>query len=76
MEPKQSAQQEVLCLGQIQIPNRGHGSSLGSMFDDTLPDSLGISVYQDHYGGYYRKNTTTHIMMLWKYKPLNQDDAH
>jgi hypothetical protein len=25
------------------------------MFDTTLPGSLGIAIYQNHYGGHYRK---------------------
>jgi hypothetical protein len=25
------------------------------MFDTTLPGSFGIAVYQDHYGGHYKK---------------------
>jgi hypothetical protein len=45
----------VLCSGRIQNPDRSGGSSSGSVSDVTLPDSLGIAVYQDHYGGHYRK---------------------
>jgi hypothetical protein len=48
------------------------------MLYNTLPGPPGIVVYQDHYGGYYKTKTktmATHIMMLQKYKPLDQDDA-
>jgi hypothetical protein len=31
-------------------------------------------VLQNHYGSHYRK-TAAHVMMLWKYEPLHQDDA-
>jgi hypothetical protein len=36
--------------------------------------------YQDYYGGHYRKTKqnkkmAAHVMMLCKYKPLDQDDA-
>jgi hypothetical protein len=43
--------------------------------DVTLPGSPGIAIYQDHYGGHYRKKIASHVMMLWKYKVLNEDDA-
>jgi hypothetical protein len=65
----------VLCLGWTQDPNRGNGSYLGSMFNITLPGSLSIVISQDHYGDHYPKEITTPVMMLWKYRPLNQDDA-
>jgi hypothetical protein len=45
----------VLCLGWVQNPDRSYGSCLGSMFDVTLPGSLGIIVYQDHDSGHYRE---------------------
>jgi hypothetical protein len=51
------------------------GLILGACFNITLPGSLSVVVYYNHYGGHYRKKTATHIMRLWKYKPLNQDDA-
>jgi hypothetical protein len=75
MESQRPVWRLVLCLGWIQDPDRGDGSCVGNMFDTTLPGSLGIAVYQDHYRGHYRKETAAHVMMLWKYKPLNQDDA-
>jgi hypothetical protein len=34
------------------------GSCLGNMFNTILPGSLGIAVYQDHYGGHYRKENS------------------
>jgi hypothetical protein len=40
-----------------------------------LPGAPGTAVYQDYYGGHYRRKTAPHVMMLWKYKPLDQDDA-
>jgi hypothetical protein len=42
----------------VQDSDKGDGSCLGNMFDFTLPDSLGIVVYQDHYGGHYRKENS------------------
>jgi hypothetical protein len=45
----------VLCPGWIPNPDRSGGSSLGSVSDVTLPASPGIAVYQDHFGGHYRK---------------------
>jgi hypothetical protein len=55
MGPKQSV---ILCLGQIQNPDRSSGSNLGSMSDATLPGTPGIVVYQHHYGGHYRKKNS------------------
>jgi hypothetical protein len=59
----------VLCLRWIQNPDR-------SMLNTALPS---IAVYQDYYGGHYKKTKnkkiTAHVMMLWKYKPLDQDDT-
>jgi hypothetical protein len=52
VRPTQSVWRLVLCLGQIEAPDRHCGSSLGYMFDTTLPGSLGIAAYQDHYGGH------------------------
>jgi hypothetical protein len=47
---------EVVSLPLVDSRHRwGDGSCLGNMFDTTLPGSLGIVVYQDHYGGNYRK---------------------
>jgi hypothetical protein len=37
--------------------------------------SPGAMVYQDYYGDHYRKKNRLHVMMLWKYKPLDQRDA-
>jgi hypothetical protein len=48
----------VLSLGQIQNPHRGDGPCPGSMLNITLPDSPGIAVYQDHYGGHNRKENS------------------
>jgi hypothetical protein len=42
----------------IQNPDRGDGPCPGIMFNITLPGSLSIAVYQDHYGGHYRKKTS------------------
>jgi hypothetical protein len=39
----------------VQNPDRSGGSNLGRVSDVTLLGSLGIAVYQDHYGGHYRK---------------------
>jgi hypothetical protein len=36
----------------------GDGSCVGNMFDTILSCSLGIAVYQDHYGGHYRKENS------------------
>jgi hypothetical protein len=55
--------------------DKGDGPCPGSMFNIILPGSPGIAVYQDHYGGHYRRKTVTHVMMLWKYKPIDQDGA-
>jgi hypothetical protein len=65
----------VLCLGRIQNSDRSSGSDLVRVPDVTLPGSPGIAIYQDHYGGHYRKKIASHVMMLWKYKVLNEDDA-
>jgi hypothetical protein len=70
----------VLCLGWFQNPDKDIRPYPGHMLNITLPDSPGIAVFQDHYGGHCRKKqnknkTTTHVMMLRKYKPTNQDDA-
>jgi hypothetical protein len=32
-------------------------------------------VYKDGSGGRDRKEMATQVMMLWKYKPLDQDDV-
>jgi hypothetical protein len=32
-------------------------------------------VHQDYYRGRYREKTAAHVMILQKYKSLNQDDA-
>jgi hypothetical protein len=65
----------VLYLRQFQNPDRGNGLNPGNILNITMPGSPGIAVFQDHYGGHYIKKKATHVMMLWKYKPLNQDDA-
>jgi hypothetical protein len=44
----------VLCLGWIENPDRGNEPSPGSMLT-ALPGSHGTAVYQDYYGGHYRK---------------------
>jgi hypothetical protein len=49
--------------------------NLGSVSDVTLPGPPGTAVGQDHYGGPTERKMASHVMMLWKYKPLNQDDA-
>jgi hypothetical protein len=45
-----------------------------SLPDITLPNPPGTAVLQNHYGSHYRK-TAAHVMTLWKYNPLDQDDA-
>jgi hypothetical protein len=56
----------VLCLGQFQNPDRDNRPYPGNMLNITMPGSPGIVVFQDHYGGHYRKKkkTATHVMML------------
>jgi hypothetical protein len=62
----------VLYLRQIQNPDRGRGPCPGSMFNITLLGPPGIAVNQDHYNeATIERKMATHIMMLWKYKPLN-----
>jgi hypothetical protein len=73
VRPTQSVWRLVLCLGQIQDPDGV--MALGSLFDVILSGFLVILFYQDHYVGHYIMKRATHVMMLWKYKPLNQDDA-
>jgi hypothetical protein len=48
----------------------GDGSCLWSVSDVTLSGSSGIGVYQDPT---IERKMASHVMMLWKYKPLNQD---
>jgi hypothetical protein len=55
MGSKQSVVLVVLYLGCIQNTDRSGGSNLGNVSDVKLPGSPGIVIYQDHYGGYYRK---------------------
>jgi hypothetical protein len=72
---KQSAWQVAFCLGWIQNPDNSGGSSLGSMSEATLHGSPGFVVYQDSYGGHYRKKIGFPYNVLWNYKSLNRDDA-
>jgi hypothetical protein len=44
------------------------------MPDTTLPKAPGTAVLQDYYGNHCRK-TVAHVMVLWKYKPLDPNDA-
>jgi hypothetical protein len=55
MGPRQTVNWVGLWSGRIQNHDRSSGSSPGSMSNATLTDSLDIVVYQDHYGGHYRK---------------------
>jgi hypothetical protein len=48
----------VLCLGQIQNPDKGIRASSGNMLNITLPGFSAIVVYQDHYGGQYSKENS------------------
>jgi hypothetical protein len=48
----------VLCLGQIQNPDRSGESNFGSVFDVTLPGFPGVEVSQDHYGNHCIKKNS------------------
>jgi hypothetical protein len=54
--------------------NRDSVSCLRCMPDTTLPKAPGTAVLQDCYGNHCRK-TVAHVMVLWKYKPLDPNDA-
>jgi hypothetical protein len=53
----------------------GQWVCLWSMFDATLPGSLGIVIHQDHYRGHCIEKNNRPCNDAIKYKPLNQDDA-
>jgi hypothetical protein len=65
----------VLCLGWIQDPDRGSDSCLGSMFDVTLLVPLVLQSIRTIMEAAIERKTAAHVIMLWKYRPLNQDDA-
>jgi hypothetical protein len=62
----------VLCLGRIQNPDRGNGPCPGRILNITLPGSPGIAV-RTIMKATIEIKTASHVMRLWKYKPLNQD---
>jgi hypothetical protein len=75
MGPKQSVWWVVLYLGRIQNPDKSGGSNPGSVSDVTLPDSLLLQSIRIVMEAITERKTASHVMMLWKYKPLSQDDA-
>jgi hypothetical protein len=61
-------------LGRFKTLIGAMGLVLGSWLISPCLVPLVFVVSQDHFGGHYRKEMAAHVMMLWKYKPLNQDD--
>jgi hypothetical protein len=45
----------ILCLGQFQNPDRENRPHPRHMLNITPPGSPSIVVFQDYYGGHYRK---------------------
>jgi hypothetical protein len=75
MGPRQFVWQMVLCPGGIQNSERSGGSNPGSVSDVTLPGSPELWSIRTTTEATIERKMSAHIMMLWKYKPLNQDDA-
>jgi hypothetical protein len=46
-------------------PSKGQWPCPGSMFNIALPGSPGIAVYQNHYGGHYRKENSHTFNDVW-----------
>jgi hypothetical protein len=66
---------EWFSLGQIQDPDRGNGSCLGGIFNITCLVPLALWSISTIMKTTIEIKTAAYVMMLWKYKPLNQDDA-
>jgi hypothetical protein len=56
-------------------PDRGIDSCLGSMFNSAPLGSLVLQSIRTIMEATVERETVAHVMLLWKYKPLNQDDA-
>jgi hypothetical protein len=63
------------CLRWIQNSDRGNGPNPRSMVNTALPGPPGTVLYQDYYGAHIERKTASHVMMLWKHKPLDHNDA-
>jgi hypothetical protein len=63
------------CLRWIQKSDRGNGPNPRSMLNIAPSGSPGVMVYKTIMETIIERKTASHVMMLWKYKPLDQDDA-
>jgi hypothetical protein len=75
VEPKHSVWRLVLCLGLIQDPDRGVALVFGACLMLSCLVPLVLWSIRTIMEATIERKTATHVMMLWKYKPLNQDDA-
>jgi hypothetical protein len=67
--------EDVLCLRRIQNFNRGNRLCPGSMRNTALPGPLVLWSLRTVMKAVIERKTAAYVMMLWKYKPLDQGDA-
>jgi hypothetical protein len=65
----------VFCLRWIQNSDRGNKPNPRSIVNIALSGSLVLQSIRTIREAIIERKTAAHVMMLWKYKPLDQGDA-